>query len=89
MTLSEVNNTYRTIIVLLISVSVIYLYDTFVFGLVAKFIPIVNKFILISVGFFMIILFVKSYKKQTNYIRKQVEQCRFVKHMLQSTKIIF
>ena len=73
-TLSEVNNTYRTIIALLISLSIIYLYDIFVFDWIAKFLPIGNEIAFIALGIFLVLLFVKSYKKQTDYVRRQVEK---------------
>ena len=73
-TLSETNNIYRTIIALLISLGVVYLYDLFFFDLIADIFAIGNKLVVLIVGVFLIILFVKSYKKQTDYVRKQVEK---------------
>lgn len=73
-TLSEVNNTYRTMIALLLSMGLVYLYDIFVFEWIAEKISIGNKLTVIIVGVFLLILFIKSYKKQTDYVRKQVEK---------------
>jgi len=73
-TLSETNNTYRTIIALLISLGVVYLYDIFFFDWIAEKCAIGNKLVVVIVGALLIILFVKSYKKQTDYVRQQVEK---------------
>ena len=73
-TLSETNNTYRTIIALLISLGVVYLYDIFFFDWIAEKCAIGNKLVVVIVGVLLIILFAKSYKKQTDYVRKQVEE---------------
>lgn len=72
--LSETNNTYRTIIALLISVGVVYLYDIFIFNLFAEYFAIGNQLAVLIVGVLLIVLFVKSYKKQTDYVRQQVEK---------------
>lgn len=73
-TLSETNNTYRTVIALLISLGVVYLYDTFLFDWIAGKWDIGNKLAVVIVGVLLIVLFVKSYKKQTDYVRQQVEK---------------
>ena len=73
-TLSETNNTYRTIIALLISLGVVYLYDIFFFDWISEKCAIGNKLTVVIVGVLLIILFVKSYKKQTDYVRQQVEK---------------
>lgn len=73
-TLSETNNTYRTIIALLLSLSVVYFYDIFLFDWVEEKCVIGNKLTIIIIGILLIILFVKSYKKQSDYVRKQVEK---------------
>ena len=73
-TLSESNNTYRTMIALLLSIGFVDLYDMFVFEWIAEKCIIGNKIICIITGVFLVALFVKSYKKQTNYITKQVEK---------------
>ena len=73
-TLSETNNTYRTIIALLFSMGLVYLYDLFVFEWIDKNCTIGNELIVVIVGVLLIFLFIKSYKKQTDYVRKQVEK---------------
>ncbi len=73
-TLSEANNTYRTIIALLISLVAIYLYDILLFDWIAEKCAIGNKLVAVICGVLLILLFIKSYKKQTDYIRKQVEK---------------
>lgn len=72
--LSETNNTYRTIVALFISLGVFYLYDIFFFDWIAEKCAIGNKLVVIIVEVLLIILFVKSYKKQTDYVRRQVEK---------------
>ena len=72
-TLSETNNTYRTIIALIISVGVVYLYDDLLYDWFAQNFAAGNKLTILLAGVLLIFLFVKSYKKQTDYIRKQVE----------------
>lgn len=73
-TLSETNNIYITIIALLISTGVTYLYDIFLFDWIENKFAIGNEITIIIIGMFLIILFIKSYKKQTDYVRKQVEK---------------
>lgn len=65
--LSEANNMYRTFCALLLSVSAVLLYDY-----TAKFIPILLAAapVVIIVG--LLILFLLSYKKQTEYITKRI-----------------
>ena len=73
-TLSETNNIYRTVIALLTSVIIMYLYDTFIFDWIERVIPGGNQMMPLIIGVWMVFLFVKSYRKQTDYIRKQVEK---------------
>lgn len=73
-TLSEVNNTYRTLISVLFSLTTIYAYDTFIFDFITNLNPIGNKIVIIILGILLSLLFVKSYKKQTGYVKKQVEK---------------
>jgi len=73
-TLSEANNTYRTIISLLICTGIVYLYDTLLYDMVVEYCAFLNYIVAIIVWIFLIILFIISYKKQTNYIKKQVEK---------------
>ena len=73
-TLSETNNTYRTVIALLISTGIIYFYDRFIFDWLETTAPVANQAIPVILSVFLVFLFVKSYRKQTDYIRKQVEK---------------
>lgn len=73
-TLSETNNTYRTIIALITSIGVVYLYDDLLYDWFAQNFAAGNKLILLLMGVLLILLFIKSYKKQTDYIRMQVEK---------------
>jgi len=82
-TLSEVNNTYRTVIALLLSMGLVYLYDAVAFELIAEKCSIGNKLTVMIVGIFLIILFIKSYKKQTDFVRKQVEKYMNEKNTVQ------
>ena len=52
----------------------VYLYDLFVFEWIDKNCTIGNELIVVIVGVLLIFLFIKSYKKQTDYVRKQVEK---------------
>lgn len=72
--LSEVNNTYRTMISLLLILVIVYCYDRFVFDWITSFVSVWDEIIYIGLIFIVILLFVKSYKKQTDYVRKQVEK---------------
>lgn len=72
-TLSETNNTYRTIIALIISIGVVCLYDDLLYDWFAQNFAAGNKLILLFMGVLLILLFINSYKKQTDYIRMQVE----------------
>jgi len=67
--LLEVNNTYRTIISLIILILLFKLYEY-----IESMIPVLknyNAYILIAL---ILIIFLCSYKKQTNYIRKRVSK---------------
>ena len=73
-TLSETNNTYRTTISLLICIGAFYFYDSFIYDWIIKKCAVGNKLVALVGGVFLIILFIKSYKKQTEYVKKQVEK---------------
>ena len=66
--LSEVNNTYRTIIAAFISFGAVLIYDN-----LEKNCSCANEIIGILVGIFVLFVFITSYKKQTGYIRKRVD----------------
>jgi hypothetical protein len=70
-TLLEVNNTYRTIIAMFFSLALFKGFDVLAakFSMLASFGPYI-------LGLFMMILFIWSFKKQSNYINKRVDaQC--------------
>ena len=70
-TLLEVNNTYRTIIAMFFSLALFKGFDVLAakFSMLALFGPYI-------LGLFMMILFIWSFKKQSNYINKRVDaQC--------------
>ena len=72
-TLSEVNNTYRTMIAVCLTLTVIYIYDIFFFDLITNLVSVGNEIAIICLGLLLTLLFMKSYKKQTNYIKNQVD----------------
>lgn len=72
--LDETNNVYRTIIAIFVVSLVIKLYDWLLYDFVIKFGSVSQNVLYIVVCVFMIILFVCSYRKQTAYIRKRVEE---------------
>lgn len=72
--LSEVNNTYRTIVAAFISFGAVLIYDKFIYDNLEKNCSCANEIIAVLVGIFVFIVFIISYKKQTDYIRKRVEK---------------
>ena len=91
-TLSETNNTYRTTISLLICIGAFYFYDSFIYDWIIKKCAVGNKLVALVGGVFLIILFIKSYKKQTEYVKKQVEKYmkkigNFIKKLENQTQI--
>lgn len=71
-TLSETNNTYRTLTALFFSLTIIKIYDMHIHAFILKFI---DKNIVCVVSFALLsIMFVLSYRKQTAYISKRVEK---------------
>ena len=73
-TLSEKNNIYRTIIALIFSLELVYIYDIFIFCPIKEKCVYVKALTVAIVGILLIILFILSYKKQTDYVRKQVNK---------------
>ena len=65
--LSEANNMYRTVCALFISISVVIGYN-----LAASYLPWLNKVGLPLSIFSLIVLYLFSYRKQTEYITKRV-----------------
>lgn len=72
--LNETNNVYRTIIAIFVVSLVVKLYDWLLYDFIIKFGSVSQNVLCIVVCVFMIILFVSSYRKQTEYIRKRVEE---------------
>ncbi len=71
-TLSETNNTYRTLIALFFLLAIVKIYDMFIHTLLIQF---VSKNVICVILFILLsILFVYSYRKQTSYISKRVEK---------------
>ncbi len=66
--LSEVNNTYRTLCALFVSLLVLKLYET----IEARF-PALTEWSAILLIAFLLLLFLLSYRKQTSYITKKIE----------------
>lgn len=73
--LNETNNVYRTIISMVIVIIVIKLYDSFLYDIVNSFGKVGHDFVFITVCLLIIILFLYSYKKQTEYINSRIEKC--------------
>nr|WP_296110257.1 hypothetical protein [uncultured Terrisporobacter sp.] len=73
LTLNETNNTYRTMTAMIILAVVIKLYDWLLYDWVQYLGPMGNNLVFIIMCLMGIALFVFSYKKQTDYIRKRVE----------------
>lgn len=71
--LSEKNNVYRTMLALLIVLLLVKLYDVFLYSWVNSLGGIGQDAICIFVCSVLIILFLFSYKKQTEYITNSVE----------------
>ena len=66
--LSETNNMYRTFIALFTLLLIVKLYEY----LSIKFV-FLNKYLVVIVIILLLILFIVSYRKQVNYIKKRVE----------------
>ena len=71
-TLSETNNTYRTLIALFFSLTIIKIYDMYIHAFILRFI---DKNIICVVSFALLsLMFVLRYRKQSAYISKRVEK---------------
>ena len=67
--LSEINNMYRTMISLIFSLMITIAFDALLDRYIGRF-----KYCLYYVGLILLmLLFIFSYKKQTDYIRKRIE----------------
>ena len=73
-TLNEMNNTYRTLLTVFIVATGVKLYDIFFYDMVQGFGDTGNSVSLLILFLLTIILFVNSYRKQTDYIKKRVEK---------------
>lgn len=73
-TLNETNNIYRTIIAMVISIMAVKLYDWLIYDLVQCLGKVGNNLVFVIFCLIVIILFIYSYKKQTDYIRSRVEK---------------
>ena len=76
--LSEVNNMYRTIISLILMISILY-----GFSILESHFPILIKFRWIILALFLFVLFLLSYRKQTKYIVDRVNRINEEKEVLQ------
>lgn len=72
--LNETNNTYRTIIAMFVAVMCTKLYDWFLYDMINNFGVVGNNIIFLIICLLITMLFIHSYKKQTDYIRKRVEK---------------
>lgn len=72
--LNEKNNIYRTISAMLIMVIIVKLYDCFFYDWVNFIVVTGSNFLFIFVISIITMLFIQSYRKQTNYIKSRVEK---------------
>lgn len=72
-TLNETNNVYRTIISAFALIIVVKIYDWLFYDYVEQLGATAKNLLCIASMFFIIFIFIHSYKKQTEYIRKRVE----------------
>lgn len=72
--LSENNNAYRTIATVFALAGLVKIYDCLVYDIIIKLNAKFNSIIIILGFIGLMILFIMSYKKQTEYICKQVER---------------
>jgi len=70
-TLLEVNNMYRTVVALFFSLALIAIYQV----IKSKW-PIVTNYSVYITIFFLFIMFVYSYRKQTSYIVKRIDSSK-------------
>ena len=72
-TMSEINNTYRTMIALLCCFGVVYAFDVLLWDWIKQKFANADRWVITIALLFLIIVFICSYRKQTEYIKKQVE----------------
>lgn len=80
--LNETNNTYRTMIAMSLAVACVKIYDWLLYDLILCLDELGRKLSLIIACVFLAILFIKSYRKQTNYITKRIEKAVATKEEL-------
>lgn len=73
-TLNQENNVYRTMISMLILGATIKMWDWLIYEKIKQFGVIGDNYVCMGSYILLIILFVFSYKKQTQYIRRRVEK---------------
>lgn len=73
-TLMETSNMYRTMIALAISLIVAYVYDWVGYDWICTYFPFGVKGAFVVLCILLAILFVISYRKQTDYIKRRVEK---------------
>lgn len=71
--LSEKNNIYRTMTAMLLLLVCVKIYDLFFYDFVSSC-AVINNALFIVLLVLVAALFVFSYRKQTNYVRKRVEK---------------
>jgi hypothetical protein len=67
--LSEQNNTYRTVISMILLIGIVKLYEFFTIQF-----PVLQKFNFYLIFIIALLLFLYAYKKQTSYISKRIEK---------------
>lgn len=72
--MSEINNTYRTVIALLCCFGAVYAFDVFLWDLIKQKFANADRWVVAIALLFLIIVFICSYRKQTGYIKKEVEK---------------
>ncbi len=72
--LVEENNTYRTLIATALITTIVKIYDWLLYDLVMEYFPNCNNLIIVLLGVVIAIVFVFSFKKQTNYIAKRIRK---------------
>ena len=72
--LVEENNTYRTLIAAAVITTIVKVYDWLLYDLVMEHFPNCNNLIIVLLGVIITIVFVFSFKKQTDYIAKRIRK---------------
>jgi len=73
LTLNETNNTYRTIIAMVLSLIAVKTFDWVIYDKLSTFSFNVDNWIFLILCSLLLLLFAMSYKKQTDYISKRIE----------------